>query len=202
MKTKKHWSLNWHSECTDDGNHSVLLKEIWDSSLLQPTYLWDCRENSKTTLWRQHNNECSHNIMSVTHKCVRPSPLHEQQWQPAMTTHCLHQLRTVGADEFTNIQPKFWANHYTSICVLSFCCISGSNRKTQACWWLALKRQLITKVNSILIQVATSLWGQLKFILACPSTSKQQPPELHEKVQEYIKPELQAYHPLRQIGVE
>ncbi len=55
-----------------------------------------------------------------------------------MTPHWLHQLLTVGVDMVKITCPKYWANHDTKICVLSFCCISRSNKNT---WrWLAIKR--------------------------------------------------------------
>jgi hypothetical protein len=41
------------------------------SHKLQPQtkiHLWDCREKSTITMWREHDNECGHKLMSVAHK--------------------------------------------------------------------------------------------------------------------------------------
>jgi hypothetical protein len=46
-------------------NHTINPKEL---KYAKKTYLWDCREISTTTFWRQHDNECGHNIMRVAHK--------------------------------------------------------------------------------------------------------------------------------------
>ncbi len=37
----------------------------------------DCGENSRTTAWRWHDNECSHNLMSIAHKASKHHPHHE-----------------------------------------------------------------------------------------------------------------------------
>jgi hypothetical protein len=53
----------------------------------------------------------------------------------------------VGRDNYTITRPKFQANHYTNICVLSFYFIFGRNMKS--CQWLALKRRSQKKVNRV-----------------------------------------------------
>jgi hypothetical protein len=77
-------------------------------------------------------DECSHNIMSVTHKASDHHLQCEQQCLAAMTPSASSalQLPMADVDKHIIICPNFRATNYTEICILGFCSISGSNRKT------------------------------------------------------------------------
>jgi hypothetical protein len=105
--------------------------------------LWDYREISTTTLWRQHENEYAHNLISSLTKCQTFTFIHEWQWHATITTHWLHQLLTVSVDKYTRIHPKFQVKHpLYKTWVLTFCHISGRNRNTQSWCWIVLKSHL------------------------------------------------------------
>ncbi len=53
-----------------------------------------------------------------------------------MTLQWLYDLPTLAANMCIISCPDFWANHYTNICILRFCCISRSNGKTHSWYWV------------------------------------------------------------------
>jgi hypothetical protein len=60
----------------------------------------------------------------------------------------------VGVDKYILMDSK-WANNYTKICVLTFCCVSGSNGKI--IHYTGYHTRDIAHVSSILIQAAIAL---------------------------------------------
>ncbi len=80
------------SECIKVPQKKCHLPSLCSNHCGAVTYLWNCRKISTTTIWRWHDNECSHNLMSVAHKMLDDQIHHEQQWWAAMTAHLLHQL--------------------------------------------------------------------------------------------------------------
>jgi hypothetical protein len=108
-------------------------------------YLWHCREDSTITHWKcvsssnqnKHNkDECSHDLVSVTHEVLDHHLHREWQW-------LLQLLHTdfISGQWVYIIVLKFQAKFYTKICVLSFCHICKSNGKTQSWFWPTLKRR-------------------------------------------------------------
>ncbi len=52
---------------------------------------------------KNDKNECSHNLMSVTHKASDHHLHHEEQWWDAITQHWLYQLLTVDLEKYAII---------------------------------------------------------------------------------------------------
>jgi hypothetical protein len=80
---------------------------------------------------------------------------HELQGQAATTTHWLHQL-TIGAIYKDRIIHSKCGQTFIQTLHTEFLLHFHQDKKTQSWCWLAIKRQVITKENSILIQAATS----------------------------------------------
>jgi hypothetical protein len=72
-------------------------------------------------------NKCNYNLVSI---CDKESDHHlHNEWQllAAITPHWLHQLLTVGVDNYTTICSEFQANKYRKVWILNFHHISGSS---------------------------------------------------------------------------
>jgi hypothetical protein len=73
-------------------------------------YVRNSREISTATIWRQHENDCCHNLMrELLTNCQTPNPKQEEssEWSTAMTIYWLHQLRTVSVGKSIKIRPKY-----------------------------------------------------------------------------------------------
>jgi len=105
------------------------------------TYLWNCRNISTTTIWRTHDNECSHDLMRVAHKVSDHQFITNSSDKLPMTTHWLHQLTKMGVGKYAIIHPKFGQDHYTKS-VSSVSVASSVWWETQSSCWLALKRHI------------------------------------------------------------
>jgi len=78
-----------------------------------------------------HKNECGHTNKYQTIYFIMNS---------SATPHWLHQLLTWDVDQIHKTSSKLRPNGCTKVRSLSFCCISGSKRKTQSWYWLVLYR--------------------------------------------------------------
>ncbi len=99
------------------------------------------RMNVVITLWVDHSQS------------VRPWPV---LWIAVASchhpSHWFHQLLTMGVDKYIITCPKSVANHSTNFCskYLSFCHITGRNRKIQSVMMLAgTKETQLKRVTSI-----------------------------------------------------
>jgi hypothetical protein len=72
-------------------------------------------------------NKCNYNLVSICDKVSDHHLHHERQLLAAITPHWLHQLLTVGVDNYTTICLEFQANKYRKVCILNFHHISGSS---------------------------------------------------------------------------
>jgi hypothetical protein len=129
------------------------------------------QRNLQRRLPQWTNNECSHILMRVTRKVSDHHLHHEQQWQAATTTHWYHHLPTVGADKNMIINwnsRKIIKQTSVSWLSLTFPGVTGRHSHVGS----TQEKYMIKKVNSILIEGATNLWGQLHFILTHPCRSK------------------------------
>ncbi len=72
-------------------------------------------------------NKCNYNLVSICDKVSDHHLHHEWQLLAAITPHWLHQLLTVGVDNYTTIWSEFQANKYRKVWILNFHHISGSS---------------------------------------------------------------------------
>jgi hypothetical protein len=72
-------------------------------------------------------NKCNYNLVSICDKVSDHHLHHEWQLLAAITPHWLHQLLTVGVDNYTTICSEFQANKYRKVWILNFHHISGSS---------------------------------------------------------------------------
>jgi hypothetical protein len=72
-------------------------------------------------------NKCNYNLVSICDKVSDHHLHHEWQLLAAITPHWIHQLLTVGVDNYTTICSEFQANKYRKVWILNFHHISGSS---------------------------------------------------------------------------
>jgi hypothetical protein len=72
-------------------------------------------------------NKCNYKLVSIRDKVSDHHLHHEWQLLAAITPHWLHQLLTVGVDNYTTICSEFQAKKYRKVWILNFYHISGSS---------------------------------------------------------------------------
>ncbi len=121
----------WAANHSDPVYYSSLrLQRKLHSSALKVTIV-------PTNQKEHEKNEWGHSLMSVTHRLLDHHIQHKWQWLDAITTHWL--LCSACRKVLNNLL-NISADNYAKICILSFCCISRSNGKTQPWCQLDLKR--------------------------------------------------------------